>query len=72
MIPAAIALEKALKKSDFPASKSDLLRKYPQRQIYLSSDHPSNLEDVLRHLPQERFQSLSELADAIDQAITRF
>ncbi len=65
------SVTQALEGLDFPASKSDLLKKAGDKSIEWTKGHSLKLRDILQQLPDEQYPSMAQVVSAVSDEMDR-
>jgi hypothetical protein len=65
----AAAISMAIKGTDFPVSKQDLISRYGDKQVEITKGNPQKLRDILNEVPDETFNSPVDLEKALADII---
>jgi len=65
----AAAISMAIKGTQFPVSKQDLISKYGNKEVEITKGNPQMLRDILSEVPEETFNSPVDLEKALADII---
>ena len=65
----AAAIAQAIKGTDFPISRNDLIKRYGDKEVQITKGNSQKLKDILEEIPNETFNSPIDLEKAIADLI---